>query len=87
MSAPRLRPLNALEELDVLRRAPALLPLLLDKGLCLEDAMALAHNATLLFYAVAAPENARPGSPKAVLEAFSLAEIAALCEEFEEGRA
>ena len=83
MRPANIRALCALEELNVLRRAPALLPLLLENGLRLEDAMALAHNATLLFYALDVPEDERPPSPRGVLEIFSLAEIAALCEEAE----
>ena len=75
----RLRPLSARQELEVLRRAPSLLPYLMRYGLELDDAMALAGNACLVH---AAMEDG-PKVPFEVLEMFSLSQIAALCEALE----
>lgn len=76
-----LRRLSAREELTLLRRAPALIPFLVRQGLSLEDSAALAHNAALLSLAL----EEGPRSPRQVLEAFSLTEIAELCEEYAGG--
>jgi hypothetical protein len=75
-----MKPLSAREELAVRREAPGLIPGLCAKGLSLEDAVALAHNITLLYYAGAA----KPAfsSPEDVLERLSLAEIAAACAQY-----
>lgn len=73
-----LRPLTATEELAVLRQAPSLIPGLMRSGLSLEDAAALAHNATLLYYALRARREDIT-SPKAVLERMSLRQIAEGC--------
>lgn len=83
MSLPSLVPLSAAGELAVLRRAPALLPHLMGCGLSLEDAAALAHNATLLYFALQDPQIT---SPRKVLERFTLEEIAAGARQLAEGR-
>ena len=75
----RLRPLSARQELEVLRRAPSLLPYLMRYGLELDDALALAGNACLVHAAMVDG----PKVPFEVLEAFSLSQIAALCEALE----
>jgi len=72
----RLRPLCARQELEVLRRAPSLLPYLLKYGLEIDEAMALAANACLVHAAMVD----KPQSPFGVLETFSLSQIAAICE-------
>ena len=74
-----LRPLTAAEELGVIRRSPYLLPFLLSQGLALDDALPLAHNATLLSYSL--EENI---SPREILETFSLSQIAELCADYHE---
>jgi hypothetical protein len=74
-----LRPLSAAGELSVLRRAPFLLPFLLSQGLCLGDALPLAHNATLLSFLLN-----EEISPRGVLESYSLLEIARLCRDYYE---
>lgn len=73
-----LSPLSAAKELAVLRRAPALLPYLMGQGLSLEDAAALAHNATLVFYA---QDDPALKSPRQLLERLSLEEIAGAARE------
>lgn len=78
MITAALKPLNALQQLDVQRQYPALIPLLVKRGLSLENAAAVAHNATLLFYALEA--DSRATSAFEVLRRFSLEEIAELCE-------
>ncbi len=80
-----LKPLSATQELAVLRQAPALIPGLMRSGLSLEDAAALAHNATLLYYAFNS-QNKEISSPKAVLEQMSLAEIADGCRQLGEAK-
>ena len=77
MSGAVLTLLTARQELEVLRRSPALLPALLRYGLNPKDAIALAGNACLVW---AALEDG-PQSPAEVLERFSLSEIAGICEE------
>ena len=74
---PALRRLCARQELEVLRRSPALLPTLLRYGLSAHDAIALAGNACLVW---AVLEDGLQ-SPEEVLERFSLSEIADICEE------
>ena len=74
---PVLRRLSARQELEVLRRCPALLPGLLRCGLSPEDAIALAGNACTVWAALG---DDRPASPAGVLERFSLDEIADICE-------
>jgi len=81
MSKITLRPLNARRELEVLKRAPSLLPYLLKQGLKVPDAVALATNACLLHLAL----EDGPGTPREVLERFSLSEIAYLCEALLQG--
>jgi len=76
-----LRPLCARRELEVLKRAPSLLPYLLKQGLEAHDAVALATNACLLFHAL---EDGHK-TPREVLERFSLSEIAFLCEALLQG--
>lgn len=77
---PPLFPLSASRRLRLERMFPALIPALTGQGLGLEDAVAVAHNAALLFLAL------RPSPPlscpEEVLERFSLREIAALCEQY-----
>lgn len=73
--------LTAREELRMPRLAAELIPHLLRQGLGWEDAVAVAHNAALLFLVL--PE--RPdelSSPREVLGLYSLGEIAGLCEEY-----
>jgi len=77
-----LRPLHATDQLAVNRRWPALLPGLMRKGLSLQDAAALAHNVTFLFYALEL--DAPPRSPADLLDHFSLSQIARLCEAYRE---
>ena len=76
-----LRPPSARQELEVLRRYPALLPMLIRCGLSAQDALAIAWNTCLVWVAL---EERRPATPEGVLERFSLGEIAALCEELGE---
>lgn len=83
MTACPLKPLNAMEELCVLHRSPLLLSPLLRRGLGVEDATALAHNATLLYYAMR-PYDKAISSPRAVLDRLSLKEIADHCRRLEE---
>ncbi|MGI6402826.1 MAG: hypothetical protein ACOX0K_01105 [Oscillospiraceae bacterium] len=78
-----LQPLSATEELAVLRQAPSLIPGLMRSGLSLEDAAALAHNATLLYYALRS-QRKDITSPKGVLEQMSLRQIAEGCRRLEE---
>lgn len=74
---PAFRRLCAREQLALLREYPRLLPRLLHWGLSAEDAQALAYNAALLYRVVEGIP-----SPAAVLERYSLGEIAALCEAY-----
>lgn len=76
----RFRKLSAKEQLAVLREYPGLVPGLCARGLGAEDALALAHNATLLFHAAAGFS-----SPEEVLSRLSLGEIAAQCARYERG--
>lgn len=78
MSAPlpAFRRLCATGQLRLQRDYPRLLPRLLGLGLSAEDALALAYNAALL-YRVIEPQ---PPNPAAVLERYSIEEIARLCE-------
>ena len=78
MSGSVLRPLTARQELEALRRSPALLPMLMKSGLGVEDATALAGNACMAWLALG---EERPARPEQILEQFSLGEIAALCEQ------
>ncbi|MCL2857688.1 MAG: hypothetical protein FWE19_08245 [Oscillospiraceae bacterium] len=80
MSRAKLSLLNAKQELEVLRRSPTLLPVLLRCGLGVEAALALAGNACVVWAALG---DERPASPEGVLERYSLSEIAVLCEELE----
>ena len=70
--------LSARQELEALRRSPALLPGLLRNGLGAQDAIALAGNVCMLWAALG---ERRPNTPGGVLELFSLSEIADLCEQ------
>lgn len=72
--------LTAREELRLPRLAAGLIPHLLRQGLGWEDAVAVAHNAALVFLAL--PE--RVSAPREVLRLYSLGEIAALCEAYRE---
>jgi len=82
MSVVRFSHMNAVRQLEVGRAYPALLPGLMLKGLSNADAVALAHNAAFLYHAL---ELDPPlGAPDKVLERFSLAEIARLCEQYAE---
>lgn len=74
------RKLTAREELRMPRLAAGLLPHLLRQGLGWEDAVAVAHNAALLFLVL--PEQDEVASPREVLSLYSLGEIAGLCEEY-----
>lgn len=76
-SLEQLGKLCAREQLAVLRDYPSLIPGLCAGGLAAEDAVAVAHNAALLYYAMR-PE-AKFSSPEEVLGRFSLEEIAELC--------
>jgi len=73
-----LQPLSARQELEVLRLSPALLPMLMRRGLGVRDAIALAGNACVVWFALG---EQRPARPEGVLERFSLGEIADICEE------
>lgn len=77
---PAFRRLGALEQLRLRREALPLLPRLLRLGAEPEDALALAYNAALLYRTM----EAEPpfSSPEAVLERYSLGEIADLCETY-----
>ena len=77
---PAFRKLCALEQLELNRAYPRLLPLLLRRGLAPEDALAVAYNATLLYRVL---ERTPPfGRPADLLAQYSLDEIAALCETY-----
>jgi hypothetical protein len=73
---PAFRRLSAREQLELARDANGLLPFLLAKGLSAEDAVALAHNAAVLYKAM----EPRATSPREILERLSLGEIAEYCE-------
>lgn len=75
-----MRLLNAKNEISLAAAATALLPRLLRLGLAPEDALALAHNAALLYYALDLADGG--GKPMDVLEHYSLAEIARLCARY-----
>lgn len=68
------------EQLAVLRDYVGLVPGLCARGLGAEDALALAYNTTLLFYA-----GEDFSSPEEVLSRLSLGEIAAACVRYEQG--
>lgn len=75
---PVFRKLCAREQLELDREYPRLVPYLTALGLGADDALAVSHNATLLHKAL---ETEPPlPSPRAVLEGYSLGEIAELCE-------
>ena len=73
-------PLSAERQLSLEQSFPALLPALMGRGLGLEDALALAHNITLLFLALRPKEPLM--APLEVLTNYSLGEIARLCEQY-----
>lgn len=75
---PAFRRLCACGQLAVLREYPRLMPRLLGWGLGIEDAQALAYNATLLYRTAQVTPPLR--SPAEVLDRYSLGEIAELCD-------
>lgn len=77
---PAFRKLSALAQLELLREYPRLMPRLLELGLGLEDARALAYNAALLYKA--AELSPPPAGAEEIFERYSLGEIARLCEAY-----
>lgn len=76
---PICQRLGAADELKLFRRCIRLLPALARRGAAPVDALAVAYNATFLFYSM--PRRAFLFSPKQILKRYSLAEIAQLCED------
>ncbi|MCL2580499.1 MAG: hypothetical protein FWE32_10810 [Oscillospiraceae bacterium] len=74
MSAAKLSPLTARQELEVDAKARTLLPFLFARGLEAEDALAIATNVCLIHAAMVD----RPDSPAQLLEIYSLTQIAEL---------
>ena len=69
---------TARQRLAIERRAAGLLPALMGYGLSGEEARALAYNCVLLWQTLRG--EAAPESPEAVLDTFTLGQIARLCE-------
>ena len=80
-SLPAFRRLAALGQLELLRDSAGLIPRLMEMGLDVENAQALAYNAELLYRVV----EAQPplGNAWDVLTRYDLGEIAALCEAYD----
>ena len=64
----------------IFKRSIRLLPVLAGRGVSPIDAVAIAYNATFLFYNM--PRSVLLFSPKQVLKRYSLSEIALMCESF-----
>lgn len=77
---PAFRRLCAREQLALQKEYPRLMPRLLDWGLGVEDAQALAYHAALICRVLQTePPLNHPGE---VLERYSVGEIAELCETY-----